>query len=47
MGTANAALFGRWTIPPIVSRFVTVIKDSMFAMAIGAYELMFKGMIGT
>lgn len=32
-------------IPPIVSQFVTVIKDSSFAMAIGAYELMFKGTI--
>lgn len=32
-------------IPPIVSQFVTVIKDSSFAMAIGAYELMFKGQI--
>ncbi len=31
--------------PPIVSQFVTVIKDSSFAMAIGAYELMFKGTI--
>lgn len=32
-------------IPAIVSQFVTVIKDSSFAMAIGAYELMFKGTI--
>ena len=32
-------------IPPVVSQFVTVIKDSSFAMAIGAYELMFKGTI--
>jgi putative glutamine transport system permease protein len=32
-------------IPPIVSQFVTVIKDSSLAMAIGAYELMFKGTI--
>lgn len=32
-------------IPPIVSQFVTVIKDSSFAMAIGAYELMFEGTI--
>lgn len=32
-------------IPPIVSQFVTVIKDSSFAMAIGTYELMFKGTI--
>lgn len=32
-------------IPPIVSQFVTAIKDSSFAMAIGAYELMFKGTI--
>lgn len=32
-------------IPPIVSQFVTVIKDSSFAMAIGAFELMFKGTI--
>lgn len=32
-------------IPPIVSQFVTVMKDSSFAMAIGAYELMFKGTI--
>jgi len=31
--------------PAIVSQFVTVIKDSSFAMAIGAYELMFKGTI--
>jgi len=32
-------------IPPIVSQFVTVIKDSSFAMAIAAYELMYKGTI--
>ncbi len=32
-------------IPPIVSQFVTVIKDSSLALAIGAYELMFKGTI--
>ncbi|MDP3630386.1 MAG: amino acid ABC transporter permease [Actinomycetota bacterium] len=32
-------------IPAIVSQFVTAIKDSSFAMAIGAYELMFKGTI--
>lgn len=32
-------------IPPIVSQFVTVIKDSSFAMTIGAYELMFKGQV--
>lgn len=32
-------------IPPIVSQFVTVIKDSSFAMAIGAPELMNEGMI--
>jgi putative glutamine transport system permease protein len=31
--------------PAIVSQFVTVIKDSSFAMAIGAYELMFRGTI--
>lgn len=32
-------------IPPIVSQFVTVIKDSSFAMAIGAFELMYEGAI--
>lgn len=32
-------------IPPIVSQFVTVIKDSSFAMAIGAFELMYEGTI--
>lgn len=32
-------------IPPIVSQFVTVIKDSSFAMAIGAPELMNEAMI--
>ncbi len=32
-------------IPPIVSQFVTVIKDSSFAMVIGAGELMFKGQV--
>lgn len=32
-------------IPPIVSQFVTVIKDSSFAMQIGAFELMYEGTI--
>lgn len=32
-------------IPPIVSQFVTIIKDSSFAMAIGAFELMYEGTI--
>ena len=34
-------------IPPIVSQFVTVIKDSSFAMTIGAFELMYEGVILT